>query len=357
MLCRDRGDVAALNHLGLPSIDSNGVMAFDHRTKLISSVFRPGQVWNDTNGVPINAHGGGVLFYQDMYYWYGEHKIAGPIGNTAQVGVHCYTSQNLVDWDDADIVLAVAEDDEGNQESEIAKGCILERPKVVYNESTQKFVMWFHLEWKGQDYRTARSAVAVAASPTGPFTFLESFRPHGCMARDMTLFVDNDTAAYHLSASEENATLHICKLSDDYLRPSAESTYTRVFIDRHMEAPAVCRRQGRYFFLGSDCTGWDPNPARSAIADSIMGPWFEKGNPCFGTTPDGKGPEITFGAQSSFLLPVVGKKSAFIAMFDQWCPENPIDGRYVWLPVTFQGSDMIIRWHDAWDLSIFVDDE
>ena len=34
--------------------------------------------------------------------------------------------------------------------NEIEKGCIMERPKVIYNKRTQKFVMWFHLELKGK---------------------------------------------------------------------------------------------------------------------------------------------------------------------------------------------------------------
>ncbi len=37
----------------------------------------PAQIWSDTNGNAINAHGGGVLFYEGVYYWYGEHKLKG----------------------------------------------------------------------------------------------------------------------------------------------------------------------------------------------------------------------------------------------------------------------------------------
>jgi hypothetical protein len=35
----------------------------------------------------------------------------------------------------------------------IKPGCIIERPKVIYNRKTRKFVMWFHHELKGQGYR------------------------------------------------------------------------------------------------------------------------------------------------------------------------------------------------------------
>ena len=36
--------------------------------------FVPGDIWRDTAGQPINAHGGGVLFHAGVYYWYGEIK-------------------------------------------------------------------------------------------------------------------------------------------------------------------------------------------------------------------------------------------------------------------------------------------
>ena len=47
--------------------------------------FTPGAIWPDDKGVHINAHGGGVLFHDGRYYWFGEHKVAGEAGNQAQV--------------------------------------------------------------------------------------------------------------------------------------------------------------------------------------------------------------------------------------------------------------------------------
>ena len=54
----------------------------------------------------------------------------------------------------------------------------MERPKVVYNEKTQKYVLWFHLELKGQGYKAARVAMAVSDSPTGTFEYVRSYRPN-----------------------------------------------------------------------------------------------------------------------------------------------------------------------------------
>jgi hypothetical protein len=44
--------------------------------------FRPGGLWCDAHGVPINAHGGGILDFGGRYYWFGEHKVEGKIGNS-----------------------------------------------------------------------------------------------------------------------------------------------------------------------------------------------------------------------------------------------------------------------------------
>lgn len=353
--------------------------------------FTPGELVYDTEGIPVNAHGGGILFHKGKYYWYGEHKIEGKAGNTAHVGVHCYSSENLTEWKNEGVALKVIEDD---PDHDIAKGCVLERPKVIFNEKTGKFVMWFHLELKGQGYDAARSAVAVADHVTGPFEFLRSFRPNaghwpvnvqeyhkraipdsikdkycggkGClpvhvdsmnilgrdfkggqMARDMTLFVDHDGTAFHIYSSEENSTTHISQLTDDYTNYSGK--FARFFPNRYMEAPSIFRTSDeKYFFIASDCTGWNPNAARSTTAESIWGPWTELGNPCVGENA-----ELTFYSQSTYILPVQGKENAFIYMGDRWRPENAIDGRYVWLPIKIENGKPVIRWHDQWDLSVF----
>ena len=88
-----------------------------------------------------------------LIYWFGEHKTEGSAGNLAQVGVHCYSSKDLYNWKDEGIALSVVPDD---TTSHIVKGCVLERPKVIYNKKNDQYVMWFHLEewlsvktWRG----------------------------------------------------------------------------------------------------------------------------------------------------------------------------------------------------------------
>ncbi|WP_240099929.1 glycoside hydrolase family 43 protein [Christiangramia crocea] len=348
--------------------------------------FVPGELWKDNKGTHINAHGGGILFKNDTYFWFGEHKGS---TNNAQVGVKVYSSKDLYNWKDEGVALSVSKD----PDSEITAGSVMERPKVVFNEKTGKYVMWFHLELKGQGYEAARTGVAVSEHVTGPYQYLKSFRPNaglwpenfkedwrqpkpgldslrwhsdpwhealkkgyfvrrdfekGQMARDMTVFVDDDGTAYHIHSSEENQTLHISELTDDYLDFTGK--YVRVQPDGQNEAPAIFKYQDTYYMITSDLTGWRPNAARSFKADSVLGPWKPLGNPVRGTEEDKK---RTFSSQSTFILPVQGKNGAFIFMADRWRPEDPIDGRYIWLPVHFEEGKPVLKWYDEWDLDFF----
>jgi hypothetical protein len=310
--------------------------------------FRPGELWPDTDGVPINAHGGGFLFRDGTYYWFGEFKTQGPGGNAANVGVSVYSSRDLYQWKNEGIALKVSE----NPASDIVKGSVIERPKVLFNVSTGLYVMWFHLELKGKGYSAARAGVATSKSPTGPYTFVRDFRPDGEMSRDMTLYQDDDSKAYLITTSENNQTQHVSQLTPDYLDTTGR--YTRILAHKALEGEAIFKINGHYFYIGSHTTGWAPNPAFAAVADSITGPWKELGNPCRGPNA-----ELTFDAQSTYVLPVVGKPGAFIFMADQWRPKNAIDGRYVWLPITLSEDSFTITWRDSWDLKVFeaVDDQ
>jgi hypothetical protein len=342
-----------------------------------SAEFVPGAIWRDTAGQPINAHGGGVLFHQGVYYWYGELKegrtyvpaVNHSWGGTRVVagGVSCYSSTNLTDWKNEGVVLPSVADDP-NHDLHCDK--VIERPKVIYSRATKKFVMWLHAD--SLDYKAARSGVAVSDTPTGLFQYQGSFRPNagiwpinvteadklisktnalardfagGQMARDMTLFVDDDGKAYQFYASEGNPTLHVSLLTDDYLKPAGK--YARIFIGRSMEAPTVFKRDGKYYLIASDCTGWKPNAARSAVATNIFGPWTELGNPCRGA-----GAELTFGAQSTFVLPVAGQPNRFIFMADRWKQWDLADSRYVWLPLEFSADGRpTVPWQERWTLT------
>lgn len=307
--------------------------------------------WKDTDGNRINAHGGGIMFHEGIYYWYGEHK-----GDSTYLlewvdtwecwradagGVACYSSKNLTDWKFEGVVLPSTPED---PTSDLHPSQVIERPKVIYNEKTKKFVMWMHIE--SPDYEKAHAGVAVSDSPTGKFTYLGSFKPNGEDSRDQTIFKDDDGRAYHIYSSEWNKTLYIGLLNDEYTQHTG--VFTRNFVNESREAPAVFKHAGKYYILSSGCSGWDPNVAEIAVADSLLGKWTTMGNPCVGTDADS-----TFYAQNTFVLPIEGKQGEYIAMFDRWNKTDLINSTYVWLPLTFEHGKPVIEWKDKW--TIFED--
>ena len=170
-----------------------------------------------------------------------------------------------------------------------------------------------------------------------------SFRPNGAMSRDQTVFVDDNGKAYQFYSSENNATLYISELTDDYLKPTGR--YTRNFVKQSREAPAVFKYNGKYYMLSSGCTGWDPmlpnwlwptpswgNGLPSAIRVPVLmqiRPSMHKALTCS---------KYTEKEMPTLPCSTAGKK------------KNLEDSRYVWLPLEF-GKDgtIAIPWRDSWD--------
>lgn len=323
------------------------------RYALASESIQPGVEWKDTLGRRINAHGGCVILHNGIYYWYGEEKEKGLSEKThADGGIHCYASKDLITWYDQGMMLHLSKT---NPMSDLAWDCNQDRPKVVYNEETKKFVMFFKLYLREMGTEVGYVGVATSESPTGPFVYLHKFlganSPAG--SGDFAMFKDEDGSLYHLTVRKPDKSFVIGKMRDDFLMPEGEYRVAEG-VTKDTEAPALLKRDGVYHMLGSDSTGWDPNEARYFTAENIYGPWVYHGNPTRGINPhNGLGPELTYGGQSAFIFKVEDKKDAYIASFDINIPEHPYDSLYIWLPIVFEEDKMTITWQDSWKLSVF----
>ncbi len=354
-----------------------------------------GQIYT-TDGSKIQAHGGQVQKLGDTYYWIGEDRTN---GYTPMPGVHMYSSKDLYNWKDEGVVLRTMENEEQFETDEYFKalygslsteqkreiyvdlwagGCVMERPKMLYNEKTGKYVLWFHADGKSpyeqggdSNYAKAKAGIAVADNPAGPYTLLGSymlasdqednhnnhgFDSVGGHVRDMNVFQDDDGKAYVMYSSEGNAVMYIARLNDNYTglaKDAAEMVMGEDFCissTDSREAPAMFKYQNKYYLITSGCTGWAPNQARYAVSDSPLGPWENMGDPCVGDTSHN-----TFETQSTCVIPVNAKEGQFIYMGDRWY--NPdqkrdlSDSRYVWLPIEFgAGSTIMIKNYKDWTL-------
>lgn len=313
--------------------------------------FKPGQTWNDVNGSAINAHGGCVVFHDGKYYWFGEQR-----NNSKSDGISCYRSSDLYSW----TKLSRAVSPTGTQTDEnrdIASGRTLERPKVVYNEQTGKWVMWIHWE-NGSDYGQAKCAVCTADKVEGPYTLVDVFRPNGCDSRDQTVLVDTDGAAYHVYSTNMNSNTNIERLTPDYLQP--ESDFVVQLKGRRFEAAALFKVGDIYYGLFSGCTGWDPNPGRYMWTYDLMNETWNA--PADFKASDGStginfcidnGKNNSYQSQSNFVFPVPGKDKCFIYMGDRWNSSNVQSSKHVWLPLSVRSGYPTVRWYDSWTLAVF----
>lgn len=297
-----------------------------------------GQVWKDIEGNTIQAHGGCIIEYKGVFYWYGEHKGQDNCYGQYRVdviGVSCYSSTDLINWKYEGLVLSA---DKENPESMLHTSKVLERPKVVFNEKTKKFVMWFHSD--SADYVFAGAGVAISDTPSGPFEYLGSKQPNRQDSRDMTLFKDNDGTAYLVHSKDWNKTLNIARLTEDYT--DVDGFYVSVLIDQEREAPALSFHNGMYYMVTSGCTGWDCNSALFARCPDLLGKWKLIDNPC-----EGKGYRETFGGQSAYIFNANGKD---YIIFDHWNASDLKNSGYSILPIKYdEQNGMTITWTDEWN--------
>ena len=296
-----------------------------------------GVIWKDVDGNDIQAHGGCIIEHQGIYYWYGEHKGADNCPGEKRVdviGISCYSSRDLVRWKYEGLVF---ESDKDNPASLLHPSNVMERPKVIYNEKNDHFVLWMHID--RADYTYAGVGIAISKTPVGPFVLKTVKIPNRQDARDMTIFKDTDGTAYLVHSSNWNKTLNIARLTDDYT--DVDGYYRPVLIDQEREAPALFYKDGMYYMITSGCTGWNANPALFARCPHLLGQWKLIDNPC-----EGRGCRTTFSGQSSYILEVEGR---FYLMLDHWHPTNLKASGYSILPIEItEDKNLIVPWQEEW---------
>ena len=274
-----------------------------------------------------------MLEHEGLYYWVGENR-----GEDDRFkAVSLYSSSDLVTWTHINDILTTASDPE-------LDGATIERPKLLFNEQTQRFVLWLHWE-NGQDYSQARSAVATSSDVAGDYDYEGSFRPLGFESRDQTVFQDEDGAGYLVSATASNADLNIYRLSSDYIQP--EELVAHLWPGAFREAPAIFVRDGVYFLVSSGATGWDSNQAKYATATDLAGPWTDLAD--FGDAE-------AFDSQTAYVLPVNGSEgTTYLYQGDRWAGARGglvNESDYVWLPLEFPTPETLaMSWAPSLDIS------
>ncbi|KAF8679707.1 Glycosyl hydrolases family 43, partial [Rhizoctonia solani] len=298
----------------------------------------PGAVWRDTDGNVLHAHAGGITQDGDTWYWFGQNEEQGkPLFS----GITVYSSKDLLNWKNEGIALAPVNG------TEIGPEQVVERPKVVYNEPTKTWVMWFHAD--NSSYGLLGQGVATSPNITGPYTFQYTLRPLGDFSQDIGLFQDDDGKVYTLYSNGDSDPAHdnkITLLNENYTQPLKE-VYT--FYDFDLEAPNILRTPNLYYIIMSHKTGYRPNNVVYFSAQNISGPWSIQNY----ITPMGT---RAFNSQSTFNIRVKGsKRTSWIYAGDQWATSRDLyESTYIWLPVEVDDrtGSLKITWHDIFSIDV-----
>jgi len=273
----------------------------------------PGKVWLDTNGNRIQAHGGSVMFLDGTYYWYGENKEKTTGDNEIwHWGVRCYASKDLYNWEDLGLIIEPDLDDPG---SSLHPSALMDRPHIIYNKETKKYVAWLKIMQKDE---TQRSTILTADEFLGPYTKVkEGLKPLNMSAGDFDLVVAPDGKAYYYFERVHSETI-CADLTADYTDVTGYySTHFPLIQPPFVrEATAHFMRNGKHYLITSGTTGYLPNPSEVAIADSWHGPFTVLGNP----HPEDN-TRTSYHSQISSVFKVQGKKDLYIACADRWLPK------------------------------------
>ena len=103
-----------------------------------AATITPAGAFTDNNGNYIQAHGGGITRVGSTYYWFGEDKNGETSSNTSFQDIPCYSSTDLAHWTFVSYVLT------RQVSGDLGPNRIVECPNVIYNDTTQQYVMYMH---------------------------------------------------------------------------------------------------------------------------------------------------------------------------------------------------------------------
>ena len=351
---------------------------------------RPGEVWLDTNGKRIQAHGFSVFYNEkdSCYYWYGENKEYTRDRTTVwHWGVRCYASKDLYNWEDKGLIIPPHTDD---LDSPLHPTYHMDRPHIIYCEKTGKYVAWLKIMCS----QTSQfMSVLQADDFLGPYEFVHKvYKPLAMDTGDFDLQIDHNTGKAYFIFDRPHFEIVAATLDDTYTSVTGEYSehFQGLLPPVSREAPACFQRNGKWYMFTSSTTGKWSNPSQVCEFKGFHGEYRDLGDACLGDKTN-----TTFNSQISCVLKVPGK-DLYIACADRWRPgkknvtksqwfyrfvklsaknpgykkyvkvdrepkeAHPLPGEkrwnkdntwcsdYVWLPVEWIGGKPVLRWRDEW---------
>lgn len=342
---------------------------------------KPGQKITDTDGKPIQAHGAGMFYENGTYYWYGENKEKTDGKNGIWTwGIRFYSSKDLCNWKDEGLVIPPDTEDES---SSLHPSKHVDRPHILYNTKTKKYVCWLKLSEERGYF-----VILCADRLLGPYEIVKDhYFPYDTAVGDFDLWQDEAGKGY-LFYEHDHAGVISTELTDDYLDVCGEhyDMFTGLYPPYTREGVAHFTHEGKHYMITSGMIGYVPNPSEVAVSDTPLGPYKVLGNPHMDDDSS-----ASFNSQVSFVFRHPEHPDFYLVMADRWVPDyvmtktryeqlervivsqrdksiqpseedyrtameapflsaaNTSVAAYVWLPLTFEDGMPVIRWQDEWN--------
>ena len=342
----------------------------------------PGKTMKDENGNKIQAHGAGMIYEDGTYYWYGENKEY-TTGKTDiwTWGIRFYSSKDLINWKDEGVVIPP---DTENKESSLHPSKHVDRPHILYNRKTGRYICWLKLSEE-----TGYFVILSSQNLLGPYRMeKDHYRPFGASVGDFDLWQDEEGKGF-LYFEHDHAGVISTGLTDDYLDVQGEylDMFTGLNPPYAREACTHFVYKDRHYLLTSGMIGYIPNPSEIAVSDNPLGPYKILGNPHVGDESS-----ASFNSQISCVFHDSARPALYLVMADRWLPgyvmtkeryerlervivsqsnpdvhpteEDYLEAKhapflgnddtsiaeYVWLPLKLEGEYPVIEWKDEWEI-------
>jgi hypothetical protein len=305
----------------------------------------PGIAFMDTDGKPVDAHGGGIIRVCDTFYLHGEYFLSTTTDNDFN-GFSMYSSKDLATWKNEGIILP---QQASGQLGPKRKG---ERPHIIKCPATGEFVLYAHSA--DETYQADKEVVyATSSTINRPYKFQGSLLSGtGAIAAhsDMSALTDG-SSAYVVTESGWVYTL----ATDCHSWVSAKQYSAVNGSTGGSEAPTVFKAGSTFYWIGSDKTGWRANDNFYSTAPAMTGPWTYQGY----VAPQGA---KTWMTQTTWVEPVVGSQgTVYVFWGDHWYGDQDTTApgqhndrtTFVFQPLVFKGMAISMPTYNvSWKLDV-----
>ena len=276
----------------------------------MNACFIPGGIMYDTDGDVIHAHGGGLWYENETWYWFGENKkYTTKKSKIWTWGIHCYTSKDLYNWKNEGLIIPPNTKDEN---SSLHPNRCVDRPHILKRKSDGKYICW--LKISGAD---AYFVVLTADQILGPYTIVrDRTHPFGTDVGDFDIWQDENGNGY-IWFEHDHSGMIAAHLSPDLL------DVVEPFRDLFAGLKPPHTREGithfaykdKHYLLTSGMSGYVPNPSQVAVSDDPLGPFSYVCDP-HRNDPSG----ASFNSQVSAIIQYPVYPELYLVLADRWIP-------------------------------------